>query len=198
MRNEFFIAGTVPTPEDNLWKMYKVYVGSKTLQLAGPYCPPETTVDRPFLVLPSEYQAWAAKQQPPHWPTHERCQLRSAHAHAHAPPRSSPPRRCPAWAPPLPALPGFTVPVPPEQDDFPGALAQITSPRPGAAVAGVVSITGSASASAFGHYILEWGGGRSRSMAGPRLAASRISRWSTGYWAPGTPAAWPRGPTCCA
>jgi membrane peptidoglycan carboxypeptidase len=161
VRPELFIAGTEPTEEDNLWKMFKVYIGPEDVSsplLAGPDCPPDSTVDRPFLVLPPEYQEWAKAQPTPVGPPTRMIQC------APPTPTATP---TPEWSPtPVPGIgpivvntPDVVHPTPVLPDDFAGAVALITSPRPGASLAGEVTITGSADATVFSYYQLEWGAG---------------------------------------
>jgi hypothetical protein len=161
VHTELFIAGTEPTTEDNLWKMFKVYIGPEDVKnplLAGPDCAPDSTVDRPFLVLPPEYQEWAKAQSPPVGPPTQVIQC--------APPTATP-TVTPEWTPtPVPGIapnvintPDVVHPTPVLPDDFPGAVALISSPRPGSGVAGEVTITGSADATTFSYFMLEWGAG---------------------------------------
>ena len=89
VHTELFIAGTEPTAEDNLWKMFKVYIGPEDVkdpELAGPDCAPDSTVDRPFLAsCRLNTQAWARPipaGRPAH-PGHPVCAA-DGHAHGHA------------------------------------------------------------------------------------------------------------------
>ncbi len=161
VRPELFIAGTEPTEDDTLWQMFKVYIGPEDVKsplLAGPDCAPDSTVNRPFLVLPPEYQEWAKAQPTPVGPPTQMVQC--------APPTATP-TATPEWtATPVPGIAPIVIntpdtlhPTPALPDDFPGAVALISAPRPSASVAGEVTITGSADANTFDYYLLEWGAG---------------------------------------
>jgi membrane carboxypeptidase/penicillin-binding protein PbpC len=56
-RGEWFLAGTAPTQPDDLYQSFRL--DARSGLLAGPDTPPEYVVDRVFLVLPPEAQAWA-------------------------------------------------------------------------------------------------------------------------------------------
>jgi penicillin-binding protein 1C len=158
VRSEYFIAGTEPQTDDNLWKMFKVSLGGgDTPMLAGPSCAPSATVDRPFLVLPPEYQAWARAQSPPVGPPARVMDCATPTPTATATPLYSP-TPVPGIGPDPQSTP-VTQPTPAELEGWPGALAAITAPRAGAGIAGEVTITGSAAAPTFDYYLLEWGAG---------------------------------------
>jgi hypothetical protein len=183
-----FIAGTEPSEEDDLWKMFKVYIGPEDVKnplLAGPDCPPDSTVDRPFLVLPPEYQEWAKAQPTPVGPPTQVMQCAPPTPTATATPEWSP-TPVPGIGPVVINTPDVVHPTPVLPDDFAGAVALITSPRPGSGLAGEVTITGSADATAFSYYQLEWGAGVNpvnwTLLGGVRTTAVRsgvLGTWNT-------------------
>ncbi|MGI8587636.1 MAG: penicillin-binding protein [Chloroflexia bacterium] len=152
---ELFIAGTEPQQVCNLHKLFNVCIVHKTPELANADCPPQSVIQRPYLVLPAEFDAWAATQPKLLVPPRAVCCF---------------PTPTPAVTPtpeitdtPIPGLaPPIDIPYPtprppdPENNAFPGAVAVITAPRPGPAVNGAVVIVGSAAADDFDHYMLDY------------------------------------------
>jgi membrane carboxypeptidase/penicillin-binding protein PbpC len=60
-REEYFLAASVPTQRDMVHQPFQIHVG--TGLLATPDTPPEESVERVFVVLPKEAEAWQ-RQQP--------------------------------------------------------------------------------------------------------------------------------------
>lgn len=56
-RSEWFLTGTVPTQADDLYQRFRL--DARTGLLAGPDTPAEYVVEKVYLVLPPEAQAWA-------------------------------------------------------------------------------------------------------------------------------------------
>ncbi len=54
---EYFIAGTEPTEQDDLWKIIRI--DRRNGLLAGPTCPAETTEEKTVVVFPAELRSWA-------------------------------------------------------------------------------------------------------------------------------------------
>ena len=158
LRSELFIAGTEPTKEGTLYRLFKICINQNPPGLAGPDYPAQFVIERPYLVLPPQYAAWAKTQKNLPLPPTTSCTL---------------PTPLPTLTPtptisetPVPGIVGPiqipnppTLPTPVLDDDFPGALAGITSPPAGAGLGGEVTITGSATATDFDYYKLEYGSG---------------------------------------
>ena len=68
-QTELFIEGTVPTQLDNLYQVFRM--DSRTGLSADANTPPEFVVEKVFLVLPPEAQAWARENGVPQLPSNQ-------------------------------------------------------------------------------------------------------------------------------
>jgi hypothetical protein len=186
--NELFIVGSEPKQECDLHQLFKICIAPEhngQVELANPYCPTQYVIERPYLVLPDKYTAWGKTQKNlPLAPTMI-CDIHGPEPTA-TPTPSITETPVPGVVGPI-DLPNPTpLPTPPLDDAFPGAVAMITSPRPGAGLGGQVTITGSASANDFNYYKLEYGQGNNPTgwvdLNGQNLTAVRsgiLGVWNT-------------------
>jgi len=158
LRSELFIAGTEPSKEDDFYKLFRICIDHAEPGVAGPDYPAQFVIERPYLVLPPRYAAWTKTQKNLPLPPTAICLL---------------PTPLPTLTPtptisetPVPGIVGpiqianpTALPTPILDDEFPGASAAITSPPPGSGLGGEVTITGSATATDFDYYKLEYGSG---------------------------------------
>ncbi|HUS13397.1 MAG TPA: PBP1A family penicillin-binding protein [Chloroflexia bacterium] len=155
--DELFITGTEPPKECELHQFFKICIDHQDAELANPYCPTQFVIERPYLVLPPAFKEWEAKQPKHLGPPSIICTIHGPEPTATPTPNVTE-TPVPGLAPPIQITYPSPQPTPVLDDEFPGALVNISSPRPGASVGGEVTITGSAVADAFDYFKLEYRG----------------------------------------
>lgn len=156
--SEVFIAGQEPKQVCDLHKLFNICIEHSTPELANEFCPPQSVIQRPYLVLPPAYTAWQKTLRKSLGPPTATCCMPTPVA-TETPTPSITETPVPGLAPPITIPYPTPRPTPILDDDFPGAVVNITAPRPGAGVGGEVTITGSAAAEVFDYYVLEYGAG---------------------------------------
>jgi 1A family penicillin-binding protein len=158
--DELFIAGTEPQKECDLHQLFNICIEHSTPELANADCPPQSVIQRPYLVLPPIYGAWQKTLPKPLGPPTAVCCFPTPQP-TETPTPEVTETPAPGVAPPINLQYPSPQPTPILDDDFPGVVAVITAPRPGGGLGGAVTITGSAAANdgVFDYYKLDYGAG---------------------------------------
>ncbi|HMA34412.1 MAG TPA: Ig-like domain-containing protein, partial [Chloroflexia bacterium] len=155
---EWFVSGTEPQKVDDLYQLFNICIEHAVPELANADCPPESVIQRPYLVLPPEFKAWESTLAKPLGPPTAVCCFPTP-VPTESPTPSITDTPVPGIAPPLQITYPTPRPPPAQDDEFPGAFVNITAPRPGAGLGGAVTITGSAGADDFSYYQLDYSAG---------------------------------------